>query len=78
MPRIALALYRPDHLCPRCGAEGARPNCHRAPVLVVFGGGPQWPCAGLDGSLGEHFCSRCENCGHAWMEAVVPGSVTME
>jgi hypothetical protein len=72
--RLDLPPYRPDHLCPRCGSEGARPTRHRLPVLAVFGTGPPWPCTpwAVGGALGEHLCSRCEHCGYAWMEAAAP------
>ena len=76
MQRTALDLepYRPDHLCPRCGSEGARPYYHRGPILVVFGDHPQRPCARESRDFGPHFCNRCENCGCTWMEAVIPGT----
>lgn len=67
--------FDPQHMCPKCGTEGARPHRHEKPVLIVFGSGPQWPCSGPDmaGQLGEHLCNRCEVCGYAWMEAVSEG-----
>jgi hypothetical protein len=72
---MPLSPYRPDHLCPPCGSEGARPAYHAEPVMIVFGSAPDWPCSGTAAprGLGRHICNRCENCGHQWMESVPEG-----
>lgn len=68
--------FDPDHVCPFCAAAGGEPVRHERPVLIVFGGGPQWPCAAdawRGGGPGEHLCARCQACGFAWME-LPPGA----
>lgn len=67
--RPRLEPYMPGRPCPRCQAEGAKPDYHERPVLAVFGGSGQWPCSGLDGQLGPHMCTRCQ-CGYTWMESL--------
>ena len=64
----------PGRPCPECAAEGAQPKYHEQPLLIVFGRAPQWPCAGMDGRIGPHMCTRCESCGFAWMEAAPSGT----
>jgi hypothetical protein len=66
--------YNPAHLCPKCGAEGAKTRYHGRPALS-FGSEPRWPCADPAPGKppGEHLCCRCESCGHAWTENVAPG-----
>lgn len=73
MPQIVLPPFEPGRPCPKCQAEGAQPRHHEIPVLIVFGQGSPWPCAGLDGRLGEHMCTKCESCGFAWMEGAPSG-----
>lgn len=74
MPRKQeLDPFTPGRACPRCQAEGAQPRYHAQPVLIVFGSGRQWPCAGMDGEVSAHMCTRCELCGFAWMESAPDG-----
>lgn len=73
--KAAIMPYMPGRPCPACQAEGAAPAHHSRPVLAVFGRTPQWPCSGLDATLGAHVCIRCE-CGYTWMESL-PQEETM-
>lgn len=74
MPQNEPEPYSPGRMCPQCSAEGAKPEYHARPVLLVFGRGFQWPCAGSDGRQGPHMCVRCGSCGYAWTEGVQPGA----
>jgi hypothetical protein len=71
--KVQIDIFTPGRACPCCQAEGAQPQRHERPVLIVFGGGPQWPCSGMDATTGEHMCTRCGSCGYAWMETLPQG-----
>jgi hypothetical protein len=64
-----------EHFCPACFQPGGEPERHSAPVLIVFGKAPQWPCGGaeMQRRVQDHLCVRCAGCGYAWMETVPDG-----
>jgi hypothetical protein len=68
----AVRPYDPAHPCPMCGTEGGAAVYHAEPLLIVFGGAPQWACLRVlpRSAIAEHFCSKCEMCGFAWIESL--------
>jgi len=68
----AVRPYDPAHPCPVCGTEGAAVVFHAEPLLVVFGGAPQWACLRVlpRSGMAGHFCSKCEMCGFVWIESL--------
>lgn len=75
MDRVTIRPHDPQHLCPKCGSEGARPQYHAQSFIATFGSTPPWPCVRPvpDDLVGEHLCNRCEVCSFAWMESVSEG-----
>lgn len=69
-----LGAFQPGRPCPRCSAEGAVPVHHELPVLISFGSARQWACAGMDGRITEHMCSKCPSCGFTWAEELPAGT----
>jgi hypothetical protein len=74
MPRQEeIEPYSPGRACPACSAEAGKPRYHASPILITFGRGPRWPCSDMAPETGPHMCTRCESCGYAWTEDILPG-----
>lgn len=72
VPAVRVESWDPEGKCPKCGSGPHRSTYHERAVAIVFGPNPQYPCA-PGGTLGEHLCAECPECGYRWVEEMPPG-----
>jgi hypothetical protein len=67
---LTLPAYDYANTCPACGGTTSTTAFHARPRMDRPG---TWPCGAYrPGQLGAHHCRRCDNCGHRWMEGLIP------